>query len=105
MKKRGRPLSEKAIKAKKAAYMKEYYRKKKEYKNIKHEAKKASNFLHSLGDQTVLKFRDYEGKERGSVPTTIPYDPTIKIIYRGWTLEGIGPISDVETMLTRLKGE
>ena len=29
MKKRGRPLSEKAIKAKNASYMKEYYRKKK----------------------------------------------------------------------------
>ena len=94
MKKRGRPLSEKAIKAKKASYMKEYYRKKK-YKKAE-----VSALNHIQEHVNILK-----KFESGEVEVKHNFKPQFQLTQGLWTISGHGSLQELQNLVNQLKGE
>ena len=95
MKKRGRPLSEKAIKAKKASYMKEYYRKKK-YKKAEVSA------LNHI--QEHVDFLKKSEPELG-IEVKHNFKPHFQLTQGLWTISGHGSLQELQNLVNQLKGE
>ncbi len=85
-------MTKKEQKAKKAAYMREYYRRKKNGSKNKILAQKHTDFLHALGDKVLESTKDLTPKY-----ITIENDK--------WFLKGTGSLSELREILDHLEGK
>jgi hypothetical protein len=84
-------MTDRERKKKKAEYARAYYAKKKQ---VNHGADEVEKIL-----------RDHATKTRTlSSIVEKSYDPALTIHFKGWKLHGIGPLSDLEKILTQLVG-